>query len=139
MKTRDACRPELAVEPSCSGAPDSDPTDTLSSSSGGIKKKLEVARLSKKKKDDPVLEALGMIKNAIENDPVTDMISYLREEAERSREHEMRVLQMVAQQSYIQQQAIQQPIQQQTAYEYEGVYYEVCPMWPYIHNDLNIM
>lgn len=129
MKTRDACRPELAVELSCSGALDSDPTDTSSSFSAGIKEKLEVARLSKKKKDDPVLEALGMIKNVIENDPVKD--SYLRQEAKRSREHEMKVLQMVAQQSYIQQQPIQQPIQQPTAYEYEGAYYDARPMWPY--------
>lgn len=54
-------------------------------------------RISKKKKDDPVVEAIELIKNVIENDPKKDMLSYLREEAEKSCEHEMKMMQMIMQ------------------------------------------
>ena len=87
VKTRDACRLELAIEPSSSGVsvPDSETGDTSSSSAAGIKEKFEIPKLSKKRKDDPVVEAIGLIRNVIENDPMKDMISYLRDEAEKAR------------------------------------------------------
>lgn len=64
---------------------------------------MEIPKLSKKRKDDPVVEAVALIKNVIENDPMKDMISYLREEAEKAREHELKILQIVAQQPTTQQ------------------------------------
>lgn len=134
FKTCDACRPELSLEPSCSRQPDSDNTDTSSSSSTEIKEKLKASKLSKKK-NDPIVEAIGLIKNAIENDPVKDMLSYLKEEAEKNREHEIKILQMVAQQALIQQAPMQQAVvhqppmqqlnmQQSSAYQYGGGYYD---------------
>ena len=74
-----------------------------SSSAAGIKEKFEIPKLSKTRKDDPVVEAIGLIKNVIENDPMKDLISYLREEAEKAREHELKILQIVAQQPTTQQ------------------------------------
>ena len=142
VKTRDACRPELAVEPSCSGVsvPDSDTADASSSSSAGIKEKLEIPKRSKKKKDDPIVEAIGLIKNVIENDPMKDMLSYLREEAEKAREHELKMLQMVAQQPTPQQptayvgplswQYGNQAMQSSSSDQYEGGY-GCHNMWPY--------
>ena len=135
VKTRDACRPELSVEPSCSRELDSDNGDTPSSSSAGIKEKLKAAKLSKKTKNDPIVGAIGLIKNAIENDPVKDMLSYLKEEAEKNCEHEMKILQMVAQQALVQQPPIQQlNVQQPDAYQYGGGYYDCNNMRSY-HND----
>lgn len=100
VKTRDACRPELSVEPLCPGAGTSDTDNAASSSSSspGIRESLEIQKQkSKKKKDDPVVEAIGLIKNVIENDPMKEMLSYFREEAEKAREHEMKMMQMVMQ------------------------------------------
>ena len=99
VKTREACRPELAIEPSFArvSLPDADNVDSSSSSSSGVKEKLVIPKSSKKKKEDPVFEAIGLIKNVIENDPMKDMVSYLREEAERSRQHEIKMLQMLMQ------------------------------------------
>jgi len=36
---------------------------------------LEIPKLSKKRKDDPVVEAIGLIKNVIENDPMKENVN----------------------------------------------------------------
>ena len=89
---------------------DAENADSSSSSSAGIKENLDIqSNISKKKKDDPVVEAIGLIKNLIKKDPVKDMLSYLREEAEKAREHEMKMMQMIMQSQPMQQPTIQQP------------------------------
>ena len=142
VKTCEACRPELAIEPSSSGGsvPDSETGDTSSSSAAGIKEKFEIPKLSKKRKDDPVVEAIGLIKNVTENDPMKDMISYLREEAEKAGEHELKILEIVAQQPATQQptayvgplswQYGNQDVQSSSMGQYEGGYGS-HDMWSY--------
>ena len=67
IKTQDTWRAKLAVEPSSSGIslPDSETGGTSSSSSAGIKEKLEIPKPLKKRKDDPVVEAIGLIKTVV--------------------------------------------------------------------------
>lgn len=40
---------------------------------------------------------IGLIKSAIENDPVKEVLSYMSEQAQKSREHELNMLQMLLQ------------------------------------------
>ena len=107
VKTRDACRPELAVEPSCSELSsmideDSEEcsTNEASTSTSSNKERLVINKRSrKKKKQDVINEALNVIKSAIEKDPTKEVLSYLRDESEQAREHELKVMQMLTQSS----------------------------------------
>lgn len=53
----------------------------------------------KKKKQDVVNETLSLIKSAIENDPTKEVLSYLKDESEKAREHELKMMQMLTQSS----------------------------------------
>ena len=114
VKTRDACRPKLAIEPSSfectqstSSLTDSEPANaetSSSSSSAESKERIVVLRRRKRKTDESLHEAIGLIKSAIENDPVKEVLSYMseqaqksREQAQKSREHELNILQMLLQ------------------------------------------
>ena len=107
VKTRDACRPELAIEPSSfectqstSSLTDSEPANaetSSSSSSAESKERIVVPKRRKKKTDESLHEAIGLIKSAIENDPVKEVLSYMSEQAQKSREHELNMLQMLLQ------------------------------------------
>ena len=105
VKTRDACRPELAVEPSCSeqtSTIDENLEEASSSepSTSTDKGKLVINKRSrKKKKEDVVNETLSLIKSAIEKDPTKEVLSYLRDESEKAREHELKLMQMLTQSS----------------------------------------
>lgn len=56
-----------------------------------------IPKRCKKKKDDHLTETMSQIKNAIENDPIKDVFSYLRDEAEKARAHEIQMMQIIAQ------------------------------------------
>lgn len=107
VKTHHACRPELAIEPSSfeyrqltSSLTDSEPANaetSSSSSSAESKERIVVPRRRKRKTDESLHEAIGLIKSAIENDPVKEVLSYMSEQAQKSREHELNMLQMLLQ------------------------------------------
>lgn len=107
IKTRDSCQPEQAIEPSSSetssaSKPDSDSSGT-SKDACGTKLFVPVKGNKGKKKNDPLQEAVNAIKNALEKDPVKDLLAFMREEDEKSRQHDMMVLQMLLQQPTSQQ------------------------------------
>jgi epoxyqueuosine reductase QueG len=52
----------------------------------------------KRKKEDIQKEMLEMMKKAFEKDPMKDYIQFAREEAERSRQHEDRMMEMICSQ-----------------------------------------
>lgn len=51
----------------------------------------------RKKTDESLHEAICLIKRAIENDPVKEVLSYMSEQAQKSQEHELNMLQMLLQ------------------------------------------
>ena len=54
---------------------------------GKTKEKLAVA----------VMEAAELVKEVVNNDPMKDLINYLREEMNKSREHELKMIQLLTQ------------------------------------------
>lgn len=98
VRTRDSCQPELAVEPSA----DNNGRETNSSDTSGLQPKVFVPLRSKKREKnkengDAVTEVLAVIKSALANDPVKEMINFMREEAKESREHDRQLFQMLLQ------------------------------------------
>ena len=54
-----------------------------------------VKRGKKRAKVDPVVEAIETVKQVIQKDPTKDFLEFLKDENERARQHEIRVLQMM--------------------------------------------
>lgn len=106
VKTRDSCNPEKAVEPSASSIVNiesnnetevSDVNCETSDTGGKEEKKQFVPVRSKKRnnKEDTLSEAIQLMKGVIENDPTRDLIELIREDMEKSRQHELRLMQML--------------------------------------------
>ena len=112
VKTRDSCKPEMALEPSSSSSSSKDKTqqdtetdsektnaqESPNESKGGGSPNFQyvpVKRGKKRAKVDPVVEAIETMKQVIQKDPTKDFLEFLKEENERARQHEMRVLQMM--------------------------------------------
>ena len=105
VKTRDSCQPERALEPSTSSS--SPPCTPGSSLDDNIADNVEdeaelfVPRRSVKKgksnkdKLDTTQEVMKLIQEAVKNDPTKEMISFLRDEMEKSREHELKLFQLM--------------------------------------------
>ena len=60
--------------------------------------------IKKRKKEKPkeklaavVVEAAELVKEVVNNDPTKDLISFLREEMNKSREHELKMIQLLTQ------------------------------------------
>ena len=94
VKTRDSCQPELAREPS----PGSCPTTTGEGCENDEEQLfVPVQRSRKTKKQDNVADTIKLVNQAIENDPTVKMIDFMREEMDKCREHETKLLQMLCQ------------------------------------------
>ena len=99
VKTRDSCRPELATEPSMNQALD----ETSSSSIPGDSPESDtspplfvpIKKTSKRKGKGSTEEVVNMLRTLVENDPLKEFLKFAKEEAEKAREHEMRLLQML--------------------------------------------
>jgi len=90
VKSRDSCQPEMALEPSAA----SSSTDQENSvkefvpvKSSGKKRKLKEAEATE--------ELLNAVKEAIEKDPMKDILNFMKEEMEKSREHEKQLVRMM--------------------------------------------
>ena len=93
VKTRESCRPNLALEPSASSSP-SDLSVEISDNSVKEKElfvliKTKRRQLSKKRLDSAITEVLTLVREAVQNDPTKELISFMKEEMEKSREHEL--------------------------------------------------
>ena len=95
VKTRESCQPNLALEPSASSSP-SDLSMEISDNSVKEKKlfvliKTKRRQLSKKRLDSATTEVLTLVREAVQNDPTKELISFMKEKMEKSREHELRL------------------------------------------------
>ena len=95
VKTRESCQPNLALEPSASSSP-SDLSMEISDNSVKEKKlfvliKTKRRQLSKKRLDSAITEVLTLVREAVQNDPAKELISFMKEKMEKSREHELRL------------------------------------------------
>lgn len=106
VKTRDSCNPEKAVEPSALSVEnfelskereESDGNCEISDTGGKEEKKqfVPVRGKKRKNKDDTLSEAIQLMRGVIENDPTRDLIQLIREDMEKSRQDEFRLMQML--------------------------------------------
>jgi len=94
VKTRDSCQPEKALEVSTSSLNESgESIETDEQLFVPVKKKPK--KKMKKDSDSELSEAIDLMKKVVENDPTKDFINFLKEDMERSREHELRLVQML--------------------------------------------
>lgn len=130
IKTRQSCRPEVAQEPTA-GANEiendrgviqentsGDEVDDQPGRAGPPKpnKNLFVPTRSKKRKVDPTTAAVELMQKVLEKDPTKDLLDFYREENEKSRNHELKIMQLIMaapeRQNYQQQQVLQAPQQE---------------------------
>ena len=93
VKTRDSCQPEQAIEPSLCATVDSPSSSSTSSDQQGLFVPMQGKR-KKPKKESQFGELINMMKSSMNQNPVTEFINYAREEAERSRQHELKLIQL---------------------------------------------
>lgn len=110
VKTRDSCSPELAVEPSSTSLKAKNVENTETTESEGTVDEhkdspvrdfvpVKSAPRKKQKKEDPLVEAIGLMRTAIENDPTKELMKFIQSDIEKSREHELKLFQMLLGQS----------------------------------------
>ena len=102
VKTRYSCQPEQAIEPSatlcdtCNSPRIEDTSETETSKSNQTKNMFIPIRSKRKNnKDDPICEAIKLMKTIVEKDPSKDLITFMKEDLERSRQHELQMMQMM--------------------------------------------
>ena len=99
VKTRDSCKPELATEPSMNQAVDEASSSSIPGDSPESDTSpplfVPIKKTSKKKGKGSTDEVVDMLRTLVENDPLKEFLKFAKEEAEKAREHEMRLLQML--------------------------------------------
>ena len=104
VKTRDSCQPDQALEPSTlefvrNEGESSSGTDKLLESESESNKPgklfVPVKERKRSRKDDPVCEALKLMRSVVENDPTKEVINFLKEDIQKAREHELKLFQMM--------------------------------------------
>ena len=97
VKTRDSCQPEQAIEPSILDS-EKEMASSSSASTSTLSDDLFVPskKASRKRKTRYTLsEAVDMFKTIIQNDPMKDFIAFAQEEAEKARQHELRMMELL--------------------------------------------
>ena len=105
VKSRDSCQPEQAIEPtqfyrtqvSTCSTPTEDTSESEASSSNQSKNVFVPIKEPKRKsnRDDPICEAIKLMKTIAEKDPSRDLINFIKDDMEKSREHELKLMQMM--------------------------------------------
>eukprot|EP00112_Aurelia_sp_Birch-Aquarium-sp1_P017286 Seg3990.6 transcript_id=Seg3990.6/GoldUCD/mRNA.D3Y31 product="hypothetical protein" protein_id=Seg3990.6/GoldUCD/D3Y31 len=97
VKTRDSRQPEQAIEPSIVDSK-KDMASSSSASTSTISDDFFVPskKASRKRKtQDTLSEAVEIFKTVIQNDPMKDFIAFAQEEAEKARQHELRMMELL--------------------------------------------
>ena len=95
VQTRDSCNPEKAVEPSATTTTtvESNTEDDLHQEEKTEKPFVPIKSTKKKSSNkDTIAEVIGLVKEAISNDPAKEMMSFMREELQKSMEHEAQLV-----------------------------------------------
>ena len=100
IKTRDSCKLEKATEPLTSKDDDEEPNKDDDDNFAVTPKKVYVSISSKRKsklkeQEETLSEVVGVVKSMIDNDPMKDLISMVREEMKQSREHDFQLYQII--------------------------------------------
>ena len=129
VKTRDSCNPEKAVEPSAPSASNAGSDDETEIFDGAQEKEekqfVPVRNRKRRHKDDTLSEAVHLIRGVIENDPTRDLIKLIRDDMEKSRQHEVRLMEMLLESGNQQKPVDQQgppPFTQHSLQGYPGLY-----------------
>ena len=94
MKTRDSCQPEQAIEPYSTAPADSPSTSSPSSEKQEFFVPVPGKR-KKTKKENQVNELMTMMRTVVDQHPLKDFIAFAREEAEKSRQHELKLIKLL--------------------------------------------
>ena len=110
VKSRDSCKPDQAIEPESIKQP-IDNEELIDSEASGDQEKLNDSKRkvekkvfipvkksrndTKKKIKTAVLESVGLLKEVANNDTSKEMTNFLRKEMDKSREHELKLIQML--------------------------------------------
>ena len=93
VKSRDSCKPELALEPSSLDQQSTEVTQEDNNKDRlfvPVKKKPKLKPIEKL--SETAVEAMNVVKETIKNDPTKDLIAFMREEMDKSREHELKLV-----------------------------------------------
>ena len=114
VKTRNSCRPDLATEPSIN-VPVTDCNDDIDDEDQDLDKDhpstqlfvpVKTAPKKRKRKGDNteiLIEAVNLLKTAVENDASKHMLAFLKEDIEKSKEHELKLFKLLCTQDGSQQ------------------------------------
>ena len=120
VKTRDSCRPDLATEPlmnvsvtDCNDDVDNEEQD-LAKDHPSAQLFVPVMTAPKKRKrrgdnTEILTEAVNLLKTAVENDASKEMLAFLKEDIEKSREHELKLFKLLCTQDKVQQPTVYPP------------------------------
>ena len=100
VKTRDSCQPDQAIEPRAISSIPTVPSQHTSESEASSANQSNVfvpLKQAKRKsnRDDPICEALKLMKTIAEKDPSKELINFMKEDVAKAREHELRLMQMI--------------------------------------------
>ena len=89
VKTRDSCQPAMAVEPSA--------INDLTEEEEVEKTFEDIVPRKKMKlpKKNTVAEAVDLLKQVVEKDPAKELITFMQEEAEKARKHELQLVELM--------------------------------------------
>ena len=95
VKTRDSCQPGQSVEPSAEDCiNEGEHHEDKNNCNGDKEMFVPIKPVSKKKKkNEQINEALTLMKSFADNDPTKSIINFLTTEMEKSRDHELRIMQ----------------------------------------------
>ncbi len=111
VKTRDSCQPEQAIEPSSklnetseSNSPGQHSSEPSACDSPDLF--VPVKKSKKDKSENQLQGVVRMLQRVVEQDPMKEFLQFAKEEAEKSRQHELQLVQLMMGQT--QQQTYQQ-------------------------------
>lgn len=116
IKSRDSCQPEQSIEPStytssstCSTPVNEDESDEEEEDIEEKTKEpalrkgrdmfVPIKKRKKKNKEEPLAKVLKILENMVANDPTKDLLNFMREDAERSRQCELEVIKLLSNQA----------------------------------------
>ena len=89
VKTRDSCQPEMAVEPSALGDISEEEEVARTFEDFVPTKKLKLPKKNK------MAEAIDLLKQVVEKDPAKELVSFMKDEAEKARKHELQLVELM--------------------------------------------
>ncbi|CAB4041863.1 Hypothetical predicted protein, partial [Paramuricea clavata] len=150
IKSRDSCQPERAIEPSTSSSTSSTPIDHMNDNSipgdfngedgeAEERDRKDMFVPTRKRKDKPsdsqsMSKILKIVKYMSENDPTKELLQFMKEDAEKSRQTELELLKLLSNQAqapqYVPAGYLHQPIIHHNNHPQQQMYQQSpTPQW----------